>query len=170
MSKTRIRAIAIATVGFVFSAIISSRRIVNAANPKPLNADDILALVAGNALPQNIVHAISQDGLAFHPDNAFRAQLTAIDADPSIVSAVNSASVAPGAASLDQTEHDILQHYVNAAKKIKSKDYQGAYDELVAVAKSSIRDAGAGFVMGDVLRAEERYDGAAAVYLAVLNR
>ena len=42
----------------------------------PLRQAELLALVAGNALPENIVREIGTDGLAFHPDDAYRSLLS----------------------------------------------------------------------------------------------
>ena len=36
--------------------------------PKPMHASELLALVAGGALPENVVHEIARRGLNFHPD------------------------------------------------------------------------------------------------------
>lgn len=84
MSKTRIAVIVLAVV-FVATAGFLAQHIVRADNPKAVSADELLALIAGNAVPQDIVHKISQDGLSFRPDDAYRAQLKDIGADGSIL-------------------------------------------------------------------------------------
>lgn len=43
--------------------------------PTPLRADELLALVAGNALPENIIQEIQANGLAFRPDDSYRSLL-----------------------------------------------------------------------------------------------
>ncbi|HTP45066.1 MAG TPA: hypothetical protein VMJ13_10890, partial [Candidatus Acidoferrum sp.] len=52
---------------------------------KPLKAVELLALIAGNALPENIVHEISTQGLAFRPNDSYRALLKTAGADATIV-------------------------------------------------------------------------------------
>ena len=52
------------------------------ASPRPLRKSEILALVAGDILPDNIIMEIQADGLAFLPDDEFRSLLTSAGADP----------------------------------------------------------------------------------------
>jgi hypothetical protein len=59
---------------------------------KPATDSELLALVAGNALSENIVHEIESRGLSFHPTNAYRAQLTAAGADPRVLAALSKAT------------------------------------------------------------------------------
>jgi len=169
VSKARILAIVLVVI-FVASAGFLAQRIVSAENPKPVSADELLALIAGNALPQDIVHKVSQDGISFRPDDAFKAQLNDIGADASIIAAVNAAKLGPEAESLDSAHREVLQHYVNAAHKMKAKDYQGASDELGEVVKSSFDVVDPGFVLGEVFRLENEFYESAATYGAVLAR
>ena len=53
------------------------------ASPRPLRKSEVLALVAGDIFPDNIVMEIQADGLAFLPDDEFRSLLTSAGADPS---------------------------------------------------------------------------------------
>ena len=39
------------------------------ATPKPLTSAGVLALIAGNALPETTAYAIAVDGIAFRPDD-----------------------------------------------------------------------------------------------------
>ncbi|MGH9575290.1 MAG: tetratricopeptide repeat protein [Candidatus Acidiferrales bacterium] len=166
MAKLRTVIVAIVCLS---TALALHQYVVEAAPPKPLESDEILALIAGNALPQNIVHAISQNGLAFPPDDRYRSQFGAMGADRSVIAALNDATIAPQAQPIDAAQREVLQYYVTAAQKIKSKDYDAATSEMTALAKSTIDDAGPAFVMGEVLRLEERYEDAAAVYSEVLK-
>jgi hypothetical protein len=63
----------------------------------PLEATRLLALVAGNAFPDNIVALIRARGLAFKPTEKYRAQLTQAGATPEVLAAVNKAIVHAGA-------------------------------------------------------------------------
>jgi hypothetical protein len=49
--------------------------------------------VAGNALPENVAREIAIDGLAFRPDDHYRALLKAAGADAKILSALSSTKV-----------------------------------------------------------------------------
>ncbi|MGB7024124.1 MAG: hypothetical protein WBD73_10025 [Candidatus Acidiferrales bacterium] len=51
--------------------------------PRPLTRSTLLALVSGAALPENIASEIRKNGLAFQPDDAFRAVLKTAGADSS---------------------------------------------------------------------------------------
>src|ERR1700728_3907248 len=59
----------------------------------PLRASEVVALVSGNALPENIVAAINADGLAFHPDDTYVALLKTAGADTRVIDAVQSAKI-----------------------------------------------------------------------------
>lgn len=110
----------------------------------PISANELFALIAGDALPENIVHAIEKDGLAFRPDDVYRAQLQAMGSDASILNAVEAAKIAPGAVPPEQADRDYLQRYVNAAQKMKAKDYEGVSAEMTALVKTSFDDSDAG--------------------------
>jgi hypothetical protein len=59
----------------------------------PLRASELLGLVAGNALPENVAREIATDGLAFRPDDHYRALLKTAGVDAKILAAVSSAKV-----------------------------------------------------------------------------
>ncbi|HXU50239.1 MAG TPA: tetratricopeptide repeat protein [Candidatus Binatia bacterium] len=169
MSKLRIVRITAIVVALSTAGLVFRQHVAKADGAKPLKADEIFGLIVGNALPQNIVHAISQDGLAFRPDDQYRAELTTLGADASITSALNAATIASQAQPIDAAQRDVLQHYVTAAQKIKSKNYDAAASEMAAVARSTIDDAGPAFVMGEVFRLQERFLESANVYEGVLK-
>ena len=58
---------------------------------QPLRQTELLALVAGGVLPENLVREIGTYGLAFHPDDPYRSQLKNAGADDSILKALDSA-------------------------------------------------------------------------------
>ena len=55
---------------------------------KPLTNSELLALVAGNALNENVVHEIESRGLAFRPGDGFRSQLKDAGADARVLAAL----------------------------------------------------------------------------------
>jgi hypothetical protein len=65
-----------------------------AARPTPphaLRQSEVLALVAGQSLPESIVLQIKTREIDFRPDGAYRALLTAAGADPSVLQALDAA-------------------------------------------------------------------------------
>jgi tetratricopeptide (TPR) repeat protein len=153
---------------FIVVSILAAR-VARADDNKPVRAEEVLALIAGNAMPEDIIHVITQNGLAFAPDDSYRAQLKAIGANDSIVAAVNGAKVATGDKAEAMPEKALLQHYVDAAIKMKAKDYSGADSELTATVKGSFQEVEAGFVAGEMLRLENHDAAALATYIAVLK-
>jgi len=135
----------------------------------PLGQARLLALAAGNALPENVIHEIGTDGLAFHPDDAYRSLLTNAGADPKILEALASAKVTVATGSKDAADDGLLQHLSNAGRLLKAKQYDDAARELSAVLQSTVRSPEAGFVMGEVLRQTEQWGAAQSVYEEVLN-
>ena len=116
MTKALIRA-AILTILCGASAVIG---IAAESAGKPLGQTELLALVAGAALPENLVQAINTDGLAFHTNDAYRAQLKNAGADDSILKALDGAKVSVASASDGKADPAILQHFGNAGAWIKS--------------------------------------------------
>jgi len=131
---------------------------------KPLRASELLALAAGGALPENIVHEISADGLAFRPNDSYRALLKTAGADPKILAAVDSARVVVDQAPEAESGRALLQHIATAGSLIKEKRNEEAANELTAAVTANFKSPECGFVMGQVLRLEERWEEAASIY------
>jgi len=55
----------------LFLMLTACRAASGQAAREPLRASQLLALVAGNALPENVVNEINADGLAFRPDDGY---------------------------------------------------------------------------------------------------
>jgi tetratricopeptide (TPR) repeat protein len=154
-------------VFFIFVCTLAPG-IASAEDAKPIRAEEVLALIAGNALSKDIVHAISQNGLAFTPDDSYRALLKTIGADESIVAALNGATSAAGGAAETMPERAVLQHYVDASLKMKSKDFKGASQEMAAALKDSFDSVDTGFVMAEAFRLQKRYAESEAIYEQLL--
>ena len=135
----------------------------------PLRATQVLALVAGDALPEDIVYEIQQRGLSFHPDDSYRADLKAMGADATVLAALDAGKLASDAESLTPSDQELHQHYVTAAQKIMAKDYSAATEEVQTILKSSIDGPSAAFVMGRVLRLQESFSEAEALYEQMLE-
>jgi Flp pilus assembly protein TadD len=133
---------------------------------KPLRASEVMALEAGGALAANIAHDIAVRGINFHPDGDFIALMTKAGADASVIAALKTAKVTEGPA---QPDKQLLQQLCNAAVMMKNKQYGDAADKLSAALKSSFARTETGFVMAEVLRLENQFDKAAAIYAQILD-
>jgi hypothetical protein len=77
---------------------------------KPLADRELPALVAGNALSENIAHEIESRSLAFRPSDTYRSQLTTAGADARVLTALNKVGA--------------------AGKLMRAKQYQETAEEL----------------------------------------
>jgi len=152
------------------SLLVSFTAAASETAPRPLRQTELLALVAGNALPENIVNEVRARGVAFRMDDSFRAQLTTAGAAPSILAALGAAKQPAKVTAEDKPDPALLQHIATAAKLMKDKHYEEAADELTATLKGNFEKFEIGFVMGELLRQQERWAEAAAVYTEVLRQ
>jgi hypothetical protein len=89
---------------------------------QPLKAGTLAALVAGGALSENVVHKIETRGLAFHPSDEFRFQLTIAGADGRVLQALRKAKISGSAAEAeDKSAAEHLSHLAKAGKLIRDK-------------------------------------------------
>jgi tetratricopeptide (TPR) repeat protein len=138
---------------------------------QPLTATKLLALVAGNALPENIVAAIESRGLAFKPTEEYRTQLTQAGATAEILRTVNKAVVRTGTVEEDaKQEAARWQHLSMAGKLIREKKYEEAEKQLNAMMQAGGAKLEAGFVMGEALRQQEQWEMASAVYGEIVRQ
>jgi tetratricopeptide (TPR) repeat protein len=134
---------------------------------KPLHASELLALVAGDALPANVVHEINARGLSFHPDDAYRALLKKAGAEATALAAMDRAKITEG--SEEKPEIDLLQHLSAAKELMAGKHYPEAAQELSTALELSFARPETGFVMGELLREQKEWYRAAAIYAEVLR-
>jgi 3-oxoacyl-[acyl-carrier-protein] synthase-3 len=121
----------------VVSLLVSRTATASETSPRPLRQTELLALVAGNALPENIVNEIRTRGVAFRLDDSFRAQLTTVGATPSILAALGAAKAPAKVAAEDKPDPVLLQHIAAAAKLMQEKHYDEAADELTSTLKGN---------------------------------
>jgi tetratricopeptide (TPR) repeat protein len=159
----------IASLLFVAALLLSPAAKGSPEKPRPLRQSELLALIAGNALPENVINEIRARGVAFHVDDSFRTQLTTAGATPLVLSALDAAK-SSNATSDDRPDPALLQHITAAAKLMKDKRYQEAADELTATLKGNFEKFESGFVMGHLLVEQENWGQAAAVYAEVLRQ
>ncbi len=116
-----------------------------------LRQGEVLALVAGGALPENIVYEIKARGLGFHVSDEYRSQLKLAGAETQLLAALDSAKAV--AESTEETQHaEVLQHMAQAADLMRQKCYTDAVKELTVALALSPDSSEVGFVMGELLR------------------
>src|SRR5580692_10949958 len=153
----------ICLIGIVFG----SQRIA-LCSPRPLSKAELLALVAGDILPENVAFDIQSRGLAFVPDASYRSLLKSTGADAKVFAAISAAKTAAGEAS-SASEAQLLQHLSHSGALLKSGKLDDAGDELTDALSRSSAKSEIGFVMGMVLIKQERYPEAGAIYSQILS-
>ncbi len=139
-------------------------------SPKPLSAGEVLALVAGDAVTDDISSEISQRGLAFSPDAEFCSLVSTAGGDDRLLGALARADVKAPADNADKREPaEWLQHIAQAGKLSRGKQYEAAAHELVAAIQID-NGPEVAFVMGRLLAGEDRWQEAAQVYSELLLR
>jgi hypothetical protein len=78
--------------------------------PHPLSKSDLLALVAGQVVPENIAFEIRSRGLAFTPDLAFSGLLKQADADSRVFVALSAAKTSSAGNPASEETRELLRH------------------------------------------------------------
>jgi tetratricopeptide (TPR) repeat protein len=136
---------------------------------EPLRETQLLALVAGAALPENIVAAIRDHGVSFTSDADFRARLEAVGADPRILEALDAARVIVPEGAKEVPSKEVQKRIVDMATRYQSEKFPDDPRELLAVIKDAQGNPESGFVMGQMLRQQELFPQAEYVYGEVLS-
>ncbi|MGB6430585.1 MAG: tetratricopeptide repeat protein [Candidatus Acidiferrales bacterium] len=154
----------------VFTLVISAAfsRPASETSAKPLGASELLALVAGGTQTENVVHEISADGLAFRPDDFYGSLLKKAGATDQVLAALDAARIVGDRSPEADSGKDLLQHLANAAALMNDRHYPEAAAELTSALSLDVPCTECGFVMGQVLRLQEKWTEAAAVYQEVL--
>jgi tetratricopeptide (TPR) repeat protein len=136
----------------------------------PLKSTELLALIAGSALSENVVHEITTRGVAFRSTDTYLSQLSDAGADALTLAALGKATVTvPPESSESKPSAALLQHLANAGKLMRAQQYQGAAQEL----DSALQSGGgpeAAFVMGELLRRQEQWPMSAAVFAQLVGQ
>jgi tetratricopeptide (TPR) repeat protein len=148
--------------------LICSLNIAGETAIKAVSASEVLALVAGNALPQNIVDEIGRRGVNFHLDQDYQTQLKQTGADATILAALKKAKVTTAGPD-GPPDKELLQHLTATAVLMQGNENDEAVAELSAALNSSFARAETGFVMGELLRRKEQWSRAAEIYTEVLR-
>ncbi len=142
---------------------------VNSA-PRPLRKGELLALVSGGIIPENIAYEIRSRGLSFVPDETYKTLLKSAGADAKVFTALNTAKTGSPEKVDSTTATELLQHLSRAGNLIKAAQLDDAANELTASLAGNTGKPEVGFVMGKVLIEQERYEEAGQVYLEILRQ
>lgn len=134
---------------------------------KPLTATTLLALLAGNALPENVVQAIDTRGLAFGPDWEYRKQLVEAGATAEVLTAISRAKVQSSEQGDNATT--IRSNLATGGKLIREGKYEDAEKQINTAMQAGADRLDAGFVMGEALRQQEQWASAVALYLEIVK-
>jgi len=151
-----------------FVLLVCSLNTAGETSVKAVPASELLALVAGGALPQNIVRELGRRGVNFHPSETYQKQLKTGGADTTVLAALSQAKVI-AAVPDEPLDKELLQHLSAAAALMQSKKDDEAGLELSAALSSSFARAETGFVMGELLRRKEQWSRAMGIYSEVLR-
>jgi tetratricopeptide (TPR) repeat protein len=133
----------------------------HATGPKPVSRAELLSLLAGDALPENIALEVQRRGISSALDGEFRKQLQRAGADATLLAILEHSKTSSSVAEEATAEPERL---ARAGELIRGHKYEEAADELNEVLKASMDGAEAPFVMGELLRRQEGWMKAAAVY------
>ena len=138
---------------------------------QPLTDSELLALVAGNELSENIVQQIKLRGLAFRPKEQYGALIQTAGGDAAVMTALQNATISDTGEpdQNDAAKEQLLKHLAAGGKLIRSQQYHEAEQELTSALQSG-GGVEVGFVMGESLRQQEQWYEASAVYTEVLRR
>jgi tetratricopeptide (TPR) repeat protein len=140
------------------------------ASPRPLKKSELLALVAGDTLPENVIGEISARGLAFVPDVAYKALLRSAGADSQVLAALASAkSVSPAQADSSK-DVELLKHLSRSGTLIRAGQSEAAAQELSTLFASGFGKSEVGFVIGIALIQQQRFEEAGQVYSEILRQ
>ena len=134
---------------------------------RTLSKSELLALVAGEILSENIVFDIHTRGLAFVPDASYKSLLKSAGADDKVLAALDAAKTSPSGNAETASDKEILQHLSHAGSLINSNQLDDAASELTS-SLSGGNKSEVGFVVGMVLIAQQRYPEAGKVYSRIL--
>jgi tetratricopeptide (TPR) repeat protein len=156
----------------LFTVCLLLRQVATAANSgsAPLKRAEVLALVAGDALTENILLEAHKRGLAFYVTPEYRDLLHKAGADERLLSGLDHNKTAPLQSNEDKFDTELLVHLSRAGELIRKSTYPPAIDELNRALSTSIDGPEAPFVMGSLLRKQENWPKALAIYEELLRK
>lgn len=150
--------------GLSFLTITAMMSLVVVASPShALTQSELLALIAGECQPENIIFEIRSRGLAFTPGMAYTGLLTQAGVNSKVLVEINATkATTPGGSPNDNPE--LLRHLSSAGRLIRHNELDAAAKELSASLDLPGAKGSAGFVMGMVLIHQKDIEQALRVY------
>jgi Tfp pilus assembly protein PilF len=136
---------------------------------RPLSQSEVLALVAGAALPENIEKSIKVNGLAFKPDAAYTALAKRAGATPAVLQALATAQTKPRTQATN-TPAAVLEQLARAAELVRAGQQREAAQSLAAALQQDPSNMAAAFVMGQIMREHEQWPQAMMLYTEILRQ
>jgi tetratricopeptide (TPR) repeat protein len=155
-------------IALVFS-YLSSCPTLNS-TPRPLTRSELLALVVGEVLPENLTADIRSNGLSFTPDESYKALLKSAGAGPKVLASLEKAKISPASNEDSRGDAELLRHLSLAGKLISQNQLEEAVKELTATPSGTQPRSDTGFVVGYILLCENRAEEAGEVYSEILRR
>jgi len=152
---------------FVFIALVSYATAQQ--TERPLTRAKLLALVAGEVLPESVIAVINRSGIAFTADIGYLSLLKEAGASAGIVTAVASANLVLPTTEESQADVEFLHSLARAGKLRVAKNYKGAIAELSPALDKPNYKASASFVAGSILLDTDHLPEAVIVYREILQ-
>ena len=166
MSRSLIRRITVSSLNLlIVMALVQYRTF---ASSGPLSKSELLALVAGKVVPENVAFEIRSRGLNFSPDMAYNGLLKQAGADSRVFAALSSARTSTAANSAEESA-DLLRRLTNAGRFLRQDATEAAAKELTVALATSSAKSQLGFVMGEVLIVQGDSERALRVYKQILD-
>jgi tetratricopeptide (TPR) repeat protein len=157
----------LALMGLVVFATVARHARSFKSNPRAMRRDELMALVAGHSLPENIAYELNHHGVCSEPTEHFKALLSNAGATPKVLAALNEANIVNCSPADLPDDSALLDHLSRAGAELNAKQFQQATEELASALDSKETRSVAGFVMGDVLIDQQREDEAVKIYEAI---
>jgi len=161
MQKLALR-VSLCVVAILICGVFVSTPLKSAA--RSLSKSEVLALVAGQSLPENIVADLAARGLDFTPDENYKSQLKIAGADSRVLAALDAAKTSSGTQSASPENVKLLQNLSVAGQKISAGRPSDAMNDVNAALATGSGHSAVGFVMGMILIQEGRYVEAGQIY------
>ncbi len=135
----------------------------------PLNKLELVAIVAGEIMPENVAYDLRSRGVDFVPDDAFRSLLKSAGADDRIMQALHAAKADSRNADEDAGDAPLLQHLSHAGSLIRAGKPDDAAQELTSSFAGGRGKSAIGFVVGVILGNQNRFPEANQIYSEILD-
>jgi tetratricopeptide (TPR) repeat protein len=153
--------------GFILCASVAMASGVPQSENHPLTATQVLALLGGGALPEDIAAAVESRGLSFQPSEEYAKLLTQAGANSEILQVIKKAEVHASSDPAAKQESQIEAHLALSAKLLRENKIRDSEREINAAIESGGNKFDAGFIMAEVMRQKQQYPLSVAIYTEI---